>query len=172
MSWSPPASRTSRCAPSGCSARARGGRPTRRSGSTARPSAGSATDLAGLPDDEQFDQQLRPWARFARQSIPLAGWLSGRHLSRAIDEYSIVESERILHESGFVAERVDAPPAVAFVDLTGFTRLTEERGDDVAAAMAMRLGDVSTDIAEHAAGAWSSSSATACSSGSTTVGPP
>ena len=106
-------------------------------------------DLAGLPVDEQFDKQLRPWARFARQSIPLAGWLSGRHLSRAIDEYSIVESERILQESGFVAERVDAPPAVAFVDLTGFTRLTEERGDDVAAAMAMRLGDVSTDIAEH-----------------------
>ena len=109
-------------------------------------------DLAGLPVDEQFDKQLRPWARFARQSIPLAGWLSGRHLSRAIDEYSIVESERILHESGFVAERVDAPPAVAFVDLTGFTRLTEERGDDVAAAMAMRLGDVSTDIAEHRGG--------------------
>ena len=108
--------------------------------------------LAGLPVDEQFDKQLRPWARFARQSIPLAGWLSGRHLSRAIDEYSIVESERILHESGFVAERVDAPPAVAFVDLTGFTRLTEERGDDVAAAMAMRLGDVSTDIAEHRGG--------------------
>ena len=92
-------------------------------------------DLAGLPVDEQFDKQLRPWARFARQSIPLAGWLSGRHLSRAIDEYSIVESERILQESGFVAERVDAPPAVAFVDLTGFTRLTEERGDDVAAAI-------------------------------------
>ncbi len=99
-------------------------------------------DLAGLPVDEQFDKQLRPWARFARQSISLAGWLSGRHLSRAIDEYSIVESERILQESGFVAERVDTPPAVAFVDLTGFTRLTEERGDDVAAAIAMRLGDV------------------------------
>ena len=109
-------------------------------------------DLAGLPVDEQFDKQLRPWARFARQSVPLAGWLSGRHLSRAIDEYSIVESERILQESGFVAERVDAPPAVAFVDLTGFTRLTEERGDDVAAAMAMRLGDISTDIAEHRGG--------------------
>ena len=109
-------------------------------------------DLAGLPVDEQFDKQLRPWARFARQSVPLAGWLSGRHLSRAIDEYSIVESERILQESGFVAERVDAPPAVAFVDLTGFTRLTEERGDDVAAAIAMRLGDVATDIAERRGG--------------------
>ncbi len=104
-------------------------------------------DLAGLPVDEQFDRQLRPWARFARQSTPLAGWLSGRHLSRAIDEYSIVESERILREAGFVAERVDAPPAVAFVDLTGFTRLTEERGDEVAAALALRLGDLTVEVA-------------------------
>jgi adenylate cyclase len=109
-------------------------------------------DLSGLPVDDAFERVLRPWARFARQSIPLAGWLSGRHLSRAIDEYSITESERILYETGFVVERVDAPPAVAFVDLTGFTRLTEERGDDVAAAMAMRLGDVSTDIAQRRGG--------------------
>jgi class 3 adenylate cyclase len=36
-------------------------------------------------------------------------------------------------------ERLDRPAAICFLDLTGFTRLTEERGDDVAADLASRL---------------------------------
>jgi class 3 adenylate cyclase len=34
------------------------------------------------------------------------------------------------------------PPAMSFVDLTGYTRLTEERGDEEAAAMAARFADI------------------------------
>jgi class 3 adenylate cyclase len=34
------------------------------------------------------------------------------------------------------------PPAMSFVDLTGYTRLTEERGDEEAASMAARLADI------------------------------
>ncbi len=37
------------------------------------------------------------------------------------------------------------PPAVAFVDLTGFTRFTEEHGDEVAAGIALRLGEVTAE---------------------------
>ncbi len=101
--------------------------------------------LEGLPEEELFDRQLRPWARLAVRSGELSAWLAERHLSRAIDEYSIVESERILLEDGYVEHRLEAPPAVAFVDLTGFTRLTEERGDEVAAAVALRLGDLTVE---------------------------
>ena len=102
-------------------------------------------DVSGLPVDEVFDRLLRPWARFARRSGTLAEWLATRHLTRAIDEYSVTETERVLEEAGFVAARLEAPPAVAFIDLTGFTRLTEERGDEIAAAIAMRLGELTTD---------------------------
>jgi adenylate cyclase len=35
--------------------------------------------------------------------------------------------------------RLHSPPAVSFLDLTGYTQLTEERGDDVAADLAARL---------------------------------
>jgi adenylate cyclase len=35
--------------------------------------------------------------------------------------------------------RLDRPPAVCFLDLTGYTRLTEERGDEAAAEVATRL---------------------------------
>ncbi len=105
----------------------------------------SGGDLAGFPEDELFDRLLRPWARFARVSIPMTAWLTGRHMSRAIDEYSMAQSERILQEAGYVETRMETPPAVAFVDLTGFTRLSEEIGDEAAAALALRLGDVTVD---------------------------
>ena len=35
--------------------------------------------------------------------------------------------------------RLDQPPAMCFLDLTGYTRLTEERGDEAAAELAARL---------------------------------
>lgn len=53
---------------------------------------------------------------------------------------NIMESvETILDRSG-VHARVDRPPAIAFLDLTGYTRLTDERGDDAAATLARELG--------------------------------
>jgi adenylate cyclase len=108
--------------------------------------------VQGLPVDEVFDRLLRSWARFARLSATLAGWLASHHLSRAIDEYSVTTTEQVLEETGFVAARLDAPPAVSFVDLTGFTRLTEERGDEAAAGIAMRLGEVTADVVAPRAG--------------------
>jgi adenylate cyclase len=106
--------------------------------------------LAGLPLDELFDSRLRPWSRFARQAPDLAAWLTSRHLSRAIDDYSVTSTERILEDGGYIPTRVVAPPAVAFVDLTGFTRLTEELGDEAAAGIALRLGTVAAEaVAPH-----------------------
>ena len=102
-------------------------------------------DVRGLPVDDVFQRLLRPWAHFARRSASLAEWLASHHLSRAIDEYSVTEAEHVMEDAGFVAARLEAPPAVAFIDLTGFTRMTEERGDEVAAAIAMRLGELATD---------------------------
>jgi adenylate cyclase len=122
----------------------------RRSADGALAAYGEAVDRAdvdvhGLPIDELYERLLQPWARFARRSGRIGEWLATRHLTRAIDEYSVTETERILEDAGFVAARLDVPPAVAFIDLTGFTRLTEERGDEVAAAIAMRLGELTVE---------------------------
>jgi adenylate cyclase len=38
--------------------------------------------------------------------------------------------------------RLDRPPAVCFLDLTGYTRLTQERGDEAAADLATRLASL------------------------------
>jgi adenylate cyclase len=46
--------------------------------------------------------------------------------------------------------RLDRPPAMCFLDLTGYTRLTEERGDEAAAELAGRLaGLVRRSSLEH-----------------------
>jgi adenylate cyclase len=57
-----------------------------------------------------------------------------------------VESE--LERAGLRA-RSDLPPALCFLDLTGYTRLTEERGDEAAAEMAARLSGLVRQRAER-----------------------
>jgi class 3 adenylate cyclase len=47
--------------------------------------------------------------------------------------------EGVLETSG-LHRRLRRPPAVSFLDITGYTRLTEERGDAAAADLAGRLG--------------------------------
>jgi adenylate cyclase len=65
--------------------------------------------------------------------------------SKALVEY--VESA--LDKTGLL-ERLHRPPAVVFLDLTGYTRLTEERGDQAAADLAARLaGLVRRSAQEH-----------------------
>jgi adenylate cyclase len=50
-----------------------------------------------------------------------------------------VESVEAALEKAGLLERVHRPPAVSFLDLTGYTRLTEERGDEAAADLAEEL---------------------------------
>jgi class 3 adenylate cyclase len=45
--------------------------------------------------------------------------------------------------------RPEALPAIAFVDLSGFTRLSQELGDDRAARIALRLGELSAGVAQR-----------------------
>ena len=49
--------------------------------------------------------------------------------------------EAALAQAGVFA-RTEHPPGICFLDLTGYTRLTDERGDDAAADLASRLGKV------------------------------
>jgi adenylate cyclase len=53
-------------------------------------------------------------------------------------------------EGAGLYRRLDRPPAMCFLDLTGYTRLTQERGDEAAAEVAARLaGLVRRSAQEH-----------------------
>jgi adenylate cyclase len=74
-----------------------------------------------------------------------------RHREHIWTEHAINHVEEALEGSG-VAERVPQPPAICFVDLTGYTQLTEERGDEAAADVAGRLASLVSDISRSRGG--------------------
>jgi len=74
-----------------------------------------------------------------------------RHREHIWTEHAINHVEEALEGSG-LAERVPRPPAICFVDLTGYTQLTEERGDEVAAHVAGRLAALVNDISRGRGG--------------------
>jgi adenylate cyclase len=108
--------------------------------------------VVGVPPSEVNERFLGPWNRYARMAPELGRWLTARHLSNAIDAFSVTASEEFLAAAGFVAPRDEAPPAIAFVDLAGFTRLTVERGDEPAALMALDFGQLADQHARAGGG--------------------
>jgi adenylate cyclase len=60
------------------------------------------------------------------------------HQARAWTANIIDGFERILDREG-VRSRLERLPAICFLDITGFTRLTQERGDDAAADLAVTV---------------------------------
>ena len=103
------------------------------------------------PEFAQVEQSdyfalLARWTRFAQGLPTLAGWLAARHMSNAIDAFSVELVEQVLALDGYLPARQMAMPGIAFVDLTSFTRLTQSLGDDVAAGMSLRLGDLAREV--------------------------
>jgi adenylate cyclase len=74
-----------------------------------------------------------------------------RHREHVWTEHAINHVEEALEGSG-LQQRVPKPPAICFVDLTGFTRLTEERGDEAAVDVAGRLATLVNDISRARGG--------------------
>lgn len=108
-------------------------------------------DPASIPPDA-YARLLTPWTRLARNLPALAAWLTERHLTHAIDAFSVATTEQLLAADGFVPEPRAVMPGIAFIDLTGFTRLTQELGDEAAAGLSLRLGDIARTVADQRGG--------------------
>ena len=75
----------------------------------------------------------------------MASWLHDRALERTLNARIIGAFEHALVKAGRLEARPDHPPAIAFVDLSGYTTMTVERGDEAAAHAADRLRALAED---------------------------
>jgi adenylate cyclase len=74
-----------------------------------------------------------------------------RHHEHVWIEHAVGHAEAALDAEG-IREHVPEPPSICFVDLTGYTRLTEERGDRMAAQVARNLSALVHDISRRHGG--------------------
>jgi class 3 adenylate cyclase len=102
-------------------------------------------------DDLSLDQKDRltyekggDFSDMARAVVP---WLQSRHRERGVIEYLVGRTESWLEERGIAPRPPRHPPAIAFLDLTGYTTLAEERGDEAAAEVASELAAVVQEAA-------------------------
>jgi len=86
-------------------------------------------------------------AAFTELVSDLVPWLQRRHREHAVLEYIVAVTEGFIEERGIAALQPRQPPAIAFLDLTGYTTLAEERGDEAAAELASGLASVVQDAA-------------------------
>jgi adenylate cyclase len=89
--------------------------------------------------------QLRAGGPFPATSR-LTGWLLRRHLEAVIHGNIVENIEGVMEETGIGRRRELHPPAIAFLDLAGFTRLTGAKGDEEAAKIALRLSDLVQEL--------------------------
>jgi class 3 adenylate cyclase len=101
---------------------------------------------------EAYGELLARWIPLARALPSLAGWLTERHLRGAIDAFSVDTTEQLLAAAGVVPTRPAVMPSVVFFDLTGFTRATQMLGDEAAAGLSLRLGELAGDVASAVGG--------------------
>lgn len=94
---------------------------------------------AGMSHNELLVHTAAKRLRLQRLGYRATFLLLRRFLEEAVFENIVARLEEGLAEAGIVRGRSGGDEAIAFADLAGFTRLTEEQGDDVAAEHGLRF---------------------------------
>jgi class 3 adenylate cyclase len=105
-------------------------------------SQGAPTVGDGAKPADPTDPEQNPSIGMAVLGRRLVSLVHERQVEATLTRRIIGAMEGVLDNAGRLPPRTHRPPAIAFVDLAGFTSLTEERGDDAAAAAAAGLFDV------------------------------
>lgn len=81
-------------------------------------------------------------------SDALVEWLHRRHIETQGYQLLVQLVETALEQAGLLREREENPPAIVFLDLSGFTKLTEESGDEEALTLARGLEELAAAAGE------------------------
>lgn len=90
--------------------------------------------------------------RMAALLPSLLMWLHRRHAAASVEGRIIRSFEDSLEQRGRLPRRTRTLPAIAFVDLAGYTALTEQSGDASAVRSALRLQELSALAATSVGG--------------------
>jgi adenylate cyclase len=93
---------------------------------------------AGMTEGEMLEAQADLGSRMAPLIEQALLAIYHGQQEHAWSKGAVENVESALERAG-LHSRLHLPPAVCFLDITGYTRLTEERGDEAAAALAERL---------------------------------
>ena len=108
----------------------------------------------GLRDNAAFEAALTEvGVRSGRSGEDLLGWLYRRHSEAFETEHLFDHVETALEDAGVHRREPRQVEACAFADLSGYTRLTEEAGDEVAAQVSVKLAELVNEVASRHAGA-------------------
>jgi len=99
---------------------------------------------SGMSEPEMRERAIQVSRVAAPLIDSLVMWAYHRHQIHYVTEDLIEHLEAALERSGAGRRRPTRPSAMVFLDLAGYTRLTEERGDEAAAELAGVLGDLVT----------------------------
>ena len=101
-------------------------------------------DLPYAERDVMTYERAAGFTELATATVP---WLQRRHRERAVLDYIVSVTEEYMEESGLMPPSPKQPPAIAFLDLAGYTALAEERGDEAAAEVASVLAGIVQETA-------------------------
>ena len=103
-----------------------------------------AQDLPGAEQDRLVYARATEFTTLVSKLVP---WLQRRHREHVVLDYIVSTTEEFMEERGLTAPLPRQPPAIAFLDLTGYTALAEEEGDEAAAEVAADLARVVQETA-------------------------
>jgi adenylate cyclase len=102
----------------------------------------------GLRDNEALEAAFNEVGlRMGHSSEEMLGWLYRRHADAFSVEHEFEHVETALEEAGLRERSARGVEAVAFADLSGYTRLTEEAGDKEAARVSLTLAQLVNEVA-------------------------
>jgi adenylate cyclase len=102
-------------------------------------------ELSNEEKDSLVYEKAAGFTELVRSLVP---WLQRRHREHAVLEYIVAVTEGFMEERGITPRQQRQPPAIAFLDLTGYTTVAEERGDQAAAELAANLAGVVQEAAQ------------------------
>jgi adenylate cyclase len=102
----------------------------------------------GLRDNEAFEAALNEVGlRMGHSTEEMLSWVYRRHAEIFSTEHQFEHVETALEEAGVRLRSPRGFEAAAFADLSGYTKLTEEAGDDEAARVALSLAQLVNEVA-------------------------